>query len=314
MASIDRTTIVEGPAIVVFGNKTYYTRDAIEIDPGLSTFDVEDSVNGIVDTRIEDIVGTISFRPVGVWGNLTPLYTPFASPVLGSSLLGTTDADAVIWSIDGRKITVHGAGVTSLPDLTFSAVEQFAGQAVISFIGKNDVAWDDTNTAKRYVEAAAAFADAGYDPATVLTQPYAVSYGGTSIETESGVTVSFKLESSPRKTDSYGTVDIRLDKFSVEAKFRPVGMSASTYLALFKQQGSGVIRGASLGTSNALVISGTGVYFALNGAAVREGGLKFAAGENRAGEITLQAVRRYASSALQPLFAIANAAPSVSQG
>ncbi len=309
MASINRTTLVEGPAIVTLGGKTYYTRDAITLNPGISTFDVEDTAHGVMDTRVEDIVGTISFRPVGVWANIHPLYSAYASPVIGSSLLGSTDADCVIHSLDGRKITCHAAGVTKLPDLTFSAVEQLAGNMEISFLGTNNVEWSTAD--KRLVEAAAAFSDAGYDPATVLTQPYSVTLGSTSLQTESGVTVRFSLEASPRKTDSYGTVDIRLDKLTVEASFRPVGMSAADYLALFPVQGTGVGRGVSMGGSGkSLVIAGTGVYFALYGAAPREGSIVFNAGENRTGELTLQAVRSYASGALQPIFAIGTAAPS----
>ena len=315
MASINRTTLVEGPAIVQFGGKTYYTREAITLDPGISTFDVSDTAHGVMDTRIEDIVGTIKFRPVGVWGNIHPLFSPFADPVIGSSLLGGSDADAVIHSLDGRKITCHGAGVTKLPDLTFSAVEQLPGEVEITFLGTNNVEW--SNASKRLVEAAQEFTDTGYDPATVLTQPYAVTLGGgasaLSLETEAGVTVSFEIGAEPRKTDSYGTVDIRLSSFKVSAKFRPVGMSAADYLALFPMQGTGVERGVSMGgAGKPLVISGTGVYFALFGAAPSVGSVVFNAGENRVGELTLQAVRTYASGALQPIFAIDTAAPSAS--
>ena len=315
MASISRLTLVEGPAIVQFGGKTYYTRDAITLNPGISTFDVSDTAHGVMDTRIEDIVGKITFRPVGVWGNIHPLYSVFEDPVIGSSLLGGSDADAVIHSLDGRKITCHGAGVTKLPALTFSAVEQLPGEVEITFLGTNNVEW--SNSAKRLVEAAETFSDTGYDPATVLTQPYAVTFGdgndALSLETESGVAVSFEIGAEPRKTDSYGTVDIRLSSFKVSAKFRPVGLSAADYLALFPLQGTGVVRGASMGgAGKPLVISGTGVYFALNGAAPADGSLAFNTGENRAGEITLQAVRTYASSALQPIFAIGTAAPSAS--
>lgn len=315
MASISRLTLVEGPAIVVFGGKTYYTRDAITLNPGISTFDVSDTAHGVMDTRIEDIVGKITFRPVGVWGNIHPLYSVFEDPVIGSSLLGGSDADAVIHSLDGRKITCHGAGVTKLPDLTFSAVEQIPGQVEITFLGTNNTEW--SNASKRLVEAAQAFSDTGYDPATVLTQPYAVTLGSgnsaLSLETEAGVTVSFEIGAEPRKTDSYGTVDIRLSSFKVSAKFRPVGMSAADYLALFPMQGTGVVRGVSMGgAGKPLVISGTGVYFALNGAAPADGSVVFNAGENRVGELTLQAVRTYASSALKPIFALGTAAPSAS--
>ena len=186
------------------------------------------------------------------------------------------------------------------------------GQVEISAVGKNDVDWSDNS--KRFVQEAVAFSDSGFDPDTILTQPYTTAFGSATpwddFETEDGIEVSFDLSFTPRKTNTHGTVDLRLSGFGVSATFTPVGISELQYNALFGIQGTSVARGASIGgAANTLSIVGAGVYFAMYGAVPVDGGLRFDANTGRCAPITLRAVRKYAAGALKPLFYVGTAAP-----
>lgn len=309
---MDRTQIIEGPAVIQYKGLTIYTLDDIVWSFGVSTIDRKTTVTGIVGTRYDDIISKLTFTPAGVWSHYAQLWKPWETPVIGSSLLGTSDSAVVIWSVDGKKYTIYGAGIVKIPDLDFSATKTFSGQVEIQAVGANDVAWDDA--AKRYVEEAAAFAADGIDPDSIVTQPYAASFGASSpwdsFETEDGIKISFDLKMTARKTDSRGTVDLRLSELSVTATFTPVGISSAQYAALFKLQGSGVARGASIGGgANTLIVSGAGVYFRLYGAVPIDPSLKFGADANRCGPVKLQAVRTYSGGAMQPLYYVGEAAP-----
>lgn len=310
---MNRTQIIEGPAIVIFKGITFYTKDAIAWTLGISSFDIPTTIHGVVATRYDDIVSKLTFTPAGVYADYTQLWKPWETPVIGSSLLGSTDSSVVIHTIAGQKFTIKGAGISKLPDLDFSAVKTPTGQVEISAVGENNVAWN--NASKRYVQEAEAFADTGFDPAAILTQPYAAAFGAASpwdnFETEEGIKVSFDMQFQPRKIDTAGTIDLRLTGFGVTATFTPVGISEAQYNALIGVQGTGVVRGASIGGgANTLIVSGTGVHFRLYGAVPVDGGLRFDANANRCAPITLRAVRQYAAGAMQPLYYIGTAAPA----
>lgn len=311
--SIDRTTLLEGPAIVTLGSTTFYTEGAITYRPGISTFDIRTSVHGLVDQRMDDIVGTVSFKPIGVWGHYAALLEPFASMPYGTSLFGATDKTLAIHSADGRLLTLKCACVSKLPEVTFSAAATLWGEVAFTVIGTKATAWSADGS--HYSEAALEFNAPGLDPSTILTQPYVVAFGSTApwnaIESESGIRVRFNLKTTPRKTDSDGTVDLRLADLSAEVRFVPLGVTAAQYLDAFRLQGTGAARGASIGgAARTLTVTGTGVYFALNGAVAVDGSQVYDTGANRHGEITLRSVRTWSNNALQPLFAVGTTAPS----
>ena len=309
---MNRTQIIEGPAIVTYKGITFYTKDAITWTLGITPFDVTTNVHGVVSTRYDDILSKLSFTPAGVWTDYTQLWKPWETPIIGSSLLGMTDSSVTIHTLAGQKFEIKGAGISKLPPLKFSAMSTLSGAVEISAVGQNNTAWSDD--AKRYVQEAAAFSDAGFNPDVILTQPYTAAFGGATpwdnFETEDGIEVAFDMQFAPRKTDSQGTVDIRLSGFGVTATFTPVGISEQQYNALIGIQGTGVARGASIGgVANTLTITGTGVYFSLYGAVPVDGGLRFDANAGRCAPITLRAVRQYAAGALKPLYYIGTAAP-----
>lgn len=310
---MDRTKIIEGPAVVIYKGITFYIKDSIVWTLGISSFDIQTSVHGVVASRYDDIVSKLTFTPAGVWTNYVQLWKPWETPVMGSSLLGAADSNVVIHTIAGQKFTIKAAGISKIPSLKLSAVQTPTGQAEISAVGENNVAWSASS--KRYVQEAEAFVDSGFNPDEIITQPYTCSFGAATpwnnFETEDGVEISFDMKYQPRKTDKSGTVDLRLSGFGVTAKFTPVGISEEQYNSLIGIQGTGVSRGATIGGgANTLIVAGEGVHFRLYGAVPVDGGLRFDTSSNRCAPITLRAVRQYVGGAMKPLYYIGTDAPA----
>lgn len=308
---MDRTKIIEGPAVIIFDGVTYYTKADIVWSFGIQAFNLPSATHGVLDSRYDDIVSKISFNPVGVFSEYIKLWKPFETPVLGSSLLGNTDKSCVIHTVAGQEITLKGAGLTKIPGMDFSAVKTMTGAVEITAVGENSAVWSADS--KRFAIEAKSFADTSLNPDDIYTQPYTLSLGASpyaSIETEEGVHVEYEMGVTARKTDTAGTVDLRLSNFAVTASFTPVGLSESEYAALFGLQGAGVGRGKRIGGSaRTMTITGTGVHYILYGAVPVDGGLVFAADKGRTPAIKLQGVRSFAAGALQPLFYIGTAAP-----
>ncbi|MFH0878553.1 MAG: hypothetical protein V2A34_02460 [Lentisphaerota bacterium] len=311
--SIDRTTIVKGPAIVTFDSEVMYVKDAITLNYKLDTFEIPVSTHGSVDQRISNVPVEISFTPVGKWDALSQLF-PHTTPAPGDSIFGATDKNLTIQTKAGVLITCKAAAVTKMPDIISSTTKTLLGQVTFTCIGVNNTAW--TDAAKRLLVASNAWSDTSFSPADVLTQTYAIAWGSASpwstIKTMDGVTISFGLKTSPIETDEDGLVDMCVDDVSVSAKLTPVGVSETQLVDLLKGQGTGAVRGASLATinSNALNISGTGVYVRIYAAVPKETPMAFERAKNRAGSITFEGVRTVATGVLQPLFYVGAAAPT----
>lgn len=311
--AIQRQNIIRGPAIVTYDSEVYYSEDDIIVTPNIETMQIPSSVNGNEDERLVNITHEITFTPVGKWSHVKKLLNTFATPVIGGSIFGSTDKDLVINTVGGQKITYKAAAITSLPQVRFSSVNRLLGSVTFTAIGANNTAFD--NAAKRIVQASEAFNDDSHDPDDVLTQAYSVAWGSTApfdaLETEDGVTVSFNLSLQPVQTDRDGIVDMTVENVEVMAMLTPVGLSEANMLTLMKLQGTGVQRGASLGAmnSNDLVITGTGVYAAIYGAAPKQGPMRFGRTVLRSGQVGFVATRRYDDGALEPLYLLADAAP-----
>ncbi len=312
MATIDRTTILKGPAVVIFNSVNYYTEDDITLTPRIETFDVPSSINGTESQRYSNIVMEVSFKPKGEWSHAKALWAAFANPVIGSSIYGGSDKDIVIHSLDGRKMTLKCAACVSPPELHFSTVNTMVGSVTFRALGENNVDWTDAS--KRIVESAQAFAVAAQNPDSVITQPYKVSWGSSpfaNMETEDGIRLSLDVSLNPTTVDSYGIVDETIENVVVSARFIPVGLTQTQYLTLLKIQGAGVTRGASLGAvnSNTLEVVGTGVYAGVNGAAPTQGVFRYGRNVLRLGEVAMQAQRKFSAGVAQPLFVLADAKP-----
>ena len=315
--SIDRTTIIAGPAIVQFNGATFYTEGDITAKPTINRFDINSSMFGKVDERMDTVIWEISFTPMGQnfhTSAVSAVLWPYLNPTIGSSMFGATDKDVIIDTLAGEELAFQAGCIVSMPDMNLSATKTPVGQVTMHCIGMNDTAM--SGTGKYYQSTAMTFSDASFDPADILTLPYSAALGSLSspwndIETEEGWTISFDTSYDTIKIDSDGIVDYRLQSVGITAKCKPLGMDEDAIVELLKIQGTGVRRGMSLlDNANDLVIqdsAGTAgnPIITLKNACPVESGFVFGNGSTlRHGELAFTSMRSFTAGAAGALATI----------
>lgn len=305
--AVSRSSILRGPAVVIFGGSTFYTKDDIQLDLSLGTFDVATSQFGKVDERVSSRATKVRFTPAGEWEALTVLW-PYASSTIGASVFTATDVPLVIQTLDGKRLTFSAAAVTALPDIILSAGQTMIGAVEFTCIGTDATEWTGANSL--VAVSSQAFSDTGFSSSGIKTQPYSAAWGGSSpwssFQSMDGFRVSFDLALAPVETDSDGLVDMTLRDLAVRCRCRPMGITEAQLITALKLQDTGNARGRSLNAnSNSLVITGTGVSVTLTGAQMKGGGMEFGTTTPRIGEVEFVATRTFSTGVAQPLFALA---------
>ena len=308
--TLQRSTIVQGPAILQYDSQVFYFAGDIVATPTIETFTIPTSMYGDVDERIDNVIWEITGTPAGQWSaaHIAVLW-PYTNPTIGSSIFGATDKNVIIQSLGGQQMTFKAGAVTGMPDIVLSAAKTPIGQLTMQCIGADNTAWSDS--AKRAAVAAVAFSDTSFDPASIKTVPYSAAWGAVSpwddISTQDGWVISFEIGLTDVRTDTDGLVDRRIASVGVMAKCTPIGISETQLLALLKIQDTGIARGVSLsGNSNDLVIDGgTGnPKVTVNQASPKEGPFNWGQDSVRTGEIGFIATQEFTAGARQALFAV----------
>lgn len=309
MATIQRQSIYQGPGTVQLGaaGVVFYDKDGIDAALEITRFDVPTSIYGVVDSRLDDVVGKIRFTPAGevATADLTALYPHDSAADIGASIFGATDVNAIVQGKDGRKLTFQACAITKMPDMILSANKTFYGPAEITALVKDNTA--RTTAGSMYAEAASAWSDpASFASANVKTEIYTAAWGTlfTSIVTEAGWTISFESGIQYRQVDDIGTVDGILTSISVMARCRPLNLSASDILAKLYVEGAAKGRGVSYRSGHDLVLTGTTKTITLKDAALVAGPLRWGTAELRAGEIGFVAHAAESAGAFTTLFTI----------
>ena len=263
-----RQSIIRGPGTVAFGGVKFFDASGITAEIDSATQEVPSSIIGKLDTIKTDQTGKVTLTPVGnlseaLLGVLFPAW--MQTPVIGTSLFGTTDAPLVISSRAGTKLTFAAAALTKCPDLLLSPVKTAFGQMEFTALLPNGKLPDP--------------------PREGLTGfHYSGTYGQLVIpDTKDGWTVAFDLQLDPVTTDSQGTIDYTLGGIGVTAKCTPLGLTEDQILAALPVLRG---RGASIAGANDLVIEATGgLSVTLKCASLVTGPLNWGATALRAGEI-----------------------------
>ena len=216
----------------------------------------------------------------------------------------------VIIGNDGTRITLHNAAVSKMPSLVLSSIATLWGDVEFECFAKNGIAW--STAASLYTIDTATFADSGFDPADILTQPYAFTWGAApwaSVYTKTGIKVDPTLSLEAVEDDASGILTRRISALAFTAKAQPMGPSLSDLMTAIALQGAGATRGRSLAGSD-YNIEGTGVYVRLYAAALVGGPALWSSKLDRMGELTWQATRTFTSGVSNPLFYIGAAAPA----
>lgn len=311
MPLINRTSIIAGPAKIVYDSQSFWSKGDVTVKVVNDRFDIQTAHFGKVDERFSDRRIEVSFEPSGAFSaGVAAVLWPYAATAVGASVFTGTDKALEIFGRDGRKVTVHAAAVTKMPSIRMGVTQTLIGDVMFTGLVKNST--DPTTAAAYYTEAAVTYpGDTGFAVADILTKAYASVWGASapwsSFQTEGGWTIDFNLSLTPQKVDGIGTVDMTFSQLAVSAKCVPVGPTAADILT--KVAGTAGL-GASIATADPLNISATGVYVRLYRAALAESGLAFGSTVKRIGQTEFIATRGVTTGTADPLFFVGTTAPA----
>lgn len=220
--TIDRTTIISGPALVQYDSQTFYSKGDITLKTIVNRTQINTSAFGIIDERATDKRIEVVFEPAGQFTDaLAAVLWPYASTLPGESVFGAADKELVIWGRDGQKHTVKNARVTTMPNIQFGTTKTTIGS--ITFTGLVANSSDPTAIASYYTVAAADYpGDTTFDPGQIWTLAPTVLIGLTEYETQDGIDVSFSVGMRDEMVDGIGTVDMKIGNVEATATFIPI--------------------------------------------------------------------------------------------
>lgn len=263
--TVQRSSILRGPAIVQMGGQSFYSKGDIKVTPEVSTFPVASSIYGKAGERLSDIMIKISFTPVGMWTtSLLAVMFPHTNPTIGSSLFGASDTAVTLHPTNGSEKIVFSCGaVTKMPGLILSAIDTSFKEMEITCLLKNNA--DRSAADALFTISDDAFVDTSFALSSIFTVPYTTSLASASspwdaISTEAGVEIDFDQQNSPVVVNGLGTVDMSLSGLDITVKFKPVGMTVAQVLSQMKLQGTGAKIGQDIAASanNITVTGGSG--------------------------------------------------------
>ena len=303
MPTFTRTTIVRGPAKVVFDSATFYSKGGISITMTNSTFDKESDAYGILGKSKTDFQVVVEFEPVGEIEALTTLF-PYGSTAMGASIYGGTDKPLVITAVDATY-TIRNAAVTQMPSIRCTANNTAFGS--VQFTGILELAGDPSALTDYYAVATGAAIGTLFDPAKLVTAPYTATLGGaTTFFSEAGFEISFDLGLNPIVIDGIGTVDMSLQNLGCNITCIPVGVAENSFDTYFGSLDAGEdLASATLDISTA---TSSGLNFDCGAVQIIDLQKRFSPTENRLGQLSMSARRTFTSGNPNALFTIASVA------
>lgn len=306
--SIDRASLVRGPAIVTMTSttlRTFYTSGDILARFGPVWNAINTSMYGQVDKFKKDLVIKVPLRLWGSWENLDVLFPSYAlAPVAGASIFGSTDVPWAILARNGDKLTLANAQITKLANL-FLGVDSdlFAADIELTAILKNSTAPETANA--YYTIAAAqsytdnAFAKTNYKRSR-FTGAWGALAGFTAIVPQKGFNVSWEFDARPLVADGYGTVDFTVGENTFKGLCKAIPIPTTMAQLEAQAAAQGVAMGALLsGLSADLTLTGSAgaPIIVLKGAGIVEHGYAFGAEPLRQGEVTWETTRGFTTGA-----------------
>jgi hypothetical protein len=301
--TIDRTTIIQGPALVIHQSTTFWSKGDVILRPVQKRFPIELAAYGRLEERNVDLRIEVSFEPAGHFSDeLAAILWPYGGSYPGESVFGATDETLVIHGRDGTKVTLANARVTKMPNLRFGTGKTTIGSLTFTALVAKSA--DPAAIASYWAWASATYpGDAGFDLATIWTAPNISVWGDAagfdSFDTETGWEIAFGLRLAEVAVDGIGTVDMKLVGVDCTATATPIGPTAAQALA--------ALHGALAPGSRPLVkqlniaplIEGA-PEFVMPGAMMTAADAGWGTGRKRVGQCTWTGVRTFAEAVVGP--------------
>jgi hypothetical protein len=289
---LTRTTLLGGPATVIFRGHTFVARDGILVTPALELDAVDSDAQGQLDATVTPAPVTIQFSPFAPFADLLALY-PFLDGALGTPLFGAEDTPLVLVAANGTRLTFSAAAILQMPDLSLSSRETVAGAVTFVAIGArslpitaaNRLLTIDTTTPPVFT---------GMMPQ--LADDFEITWGGTpwmNLRAREGVTVKFAMKSRPVRSAANALLDLTLDSLAITVSFIPAspdGPAESDVVAGLQAQDALPSRLLSQNAA-ALEIAGEHLWLQMPLAQLTHGPMHFDATNPRVGELVFTATR-----------------------
>lgn len=300
--SIDRTTIIKGPAKITFDSGTFFSEDDIRVDFITDYFDVQTSAFGSLGSRVSQRRIEVTFTPK-MWDTLTKLF-PYATAQIGDVVFGGTDKPLVITPSNGAPLTLANAAVTQLPGITLSHGKPILRAMKFTALCANN---SDASVAANWFSwgtPASAVALTGFDLTKVPNTRYSLARNSVTYQSEDGFMIDFSLGLAPDVVDGEGTVNFRITSLQASLKFTPTGKTEANYATLLGWDG--IAPGKDPAAYNSVITgAASGPVVTIANTMVVGGGANYGPDKNRAGEVELTSVRTVSSGALTALWTFA---------
>jgi hypothetical protein len=299
--TLDRTTLVEGPAHLIFdktglqaawkycwcaGNVSFHLVHRAKPLPVAGFGDAD-------DPRMDEVV-EIDFTPAGNFSEalFDWLFAGVFALKPGQTIFGAADTPVSLHTLDGQLWTVTNARVTQFPAIRFGAGgPRFEGAAKITgVIGKglartasNALFTAPASVAFSAVPAAADFLHLPCNAVWDLATDIAIMTDAAGWTLRAGHTIS------PRYNPDVGTYDFRVDQVLVEASCRPANVSDATLISAALIGSSRALGASSTAGTLTLAEDNPGLTAALYGARLVTKPQVYSENEPRAGELTWRA-------------------------
>ena len=303
--SIDRTTIIKGPAKITFDSATIFSEADIEVAFITDWFEVPTSAFGSLDRRVGSRRIEVSFIPK-MWDNLAKLF-PYATSQIGTAIFGATDKPLVITPANGAPLTLANAAVTQLPGVTLSH-----GRPILRGMRFTCLCANNSNAATAanwfsWGSVATGVALTGFDLTKVPNTRYELVRNSVTYRAEEGYSIDFSLGLAPDIVDGEGVVNYRITELGATLRFLPTGKTEAEYATLLGWDGIGP---GAAGAKHDAVITGAGSgapIVTIIKTQVLQGGAAYGPERNRTGEVELACVRTQTTGALDALWTFAEA-------
>lgn len=299
--TIDRTTLLEGPAHIIFSKPATkadwlycWCKDNVTVHLVHKAKEMPVAGFGNIDDPRMDEIIEVDFTPANNFSEA--LFDWMFSGVFalkpGQSIFASTDSPVYIHTLDGKLLTIANARVTQFPTIRFGAGNaRFEGSCKITGVIKKSVA----RTTAGALFTAATSEDFTAIPAAANWQhlPCLATWGLTAPITimtdEKGWSLKAAHTISPRYNPDVGTYDFRVDQAVVEASCRPINVTDTDLLSAAIIGASRALGQSSVSASLTLAEDNPGLTAVLYGARLVSKPAIFGDKEPRSGELTWRA-------------------------
>ncbi len=323
--SFDPTLFPGGPAYFTRGGTTFQAQDdSWKIADKSKNFDVTTNLRGKIGTRLDEVMATVSMKPIATTANLAALLAaliPYRQADYGKLIFPSSDVTGVVQTKLGgtgnlgQSVTYTKTALTKMSPLTCAPNKPLLGDAEWTALLKSGASG---GTAGDFIT----IADSTYTAPSLsilafLYDTYTLAFGASPSAPfddiavdDAGIVVTPNVTLEPVGVSKYGPVNMRIAGVTLEISFRPVQMTLANFNTLFKRDGTGVGRGKAnspLGGALSLTGSGTGgLNLQVPNATVKAGsaGLEFNAKSSFVDRITMEANATDSSGAFVELFTL----------